>query len=51
MVGVVDNSQRGSSERVREKMVKKPAGMVGERQVEEALSIEKAAREYKGQAQ
>ena len=35
MVGVVDNSQRGSSERVREKMVKiseKAAALVGERQ-------------------
>ena len=43
MVGVVKNSQRGSSERVREKMVKmkeRAAALVGERQqVEEALAI------------
>ena len=43
LVGVVENSQRGSSERVRKKMVKiseRAAALVGERQqVEEALAI------------
>ena len=46
MVGVVKNSQRGSSERVSEKMVKikeRAAALVGERQqVEEALAISQA---------
>ena len=46
MVGVVKNSQRGSSERVREKMVnmrERAAALDGERQkVEEALVISQA---------
>ena len=43
MVGVVKNSQRGSSERVRKKMEERAAALVGERQqVEEALAISQA---------
>ena len=45
MVGVVKNSQRGSSERVRKmvKMKERAAALVGERQqVEEALAISQA---------
>ena len=42
MVGVVKNSQRGSSERVRE-MKERAAALVGERQqVEEALAVSQA---------
>ena len=45
MVGVVKNSQRGNSERVRKmvKMKERAAALVGERQqVEEALAISQA---------
>ena len=46
LVGVVDNRQRGSSERVREKMMKmreRAAALVGEReQVEKALAMSQA---------
>ena len=53
IVGVVDNSQRGSRERVREKMVKiseRAAALVGERQqVEEALAISEERVREEGQ--
>ena len=43
MVGVVQNSQRGSSERVKE-MKERVAALVGERQqIEEALAISQAS--------
>ena len=59
MVGVVDNNQRGSSERVREKIVKiseRVAALVGERQVVEISQanerrLEERVREERQRAQ